>query len=907
MASTYSDLKIELIGTGEQTGTWGTTTNDNFSIAIGEAITGSADVAFSSADVTLTLTNTNASQAARNLRLNLTGTSGGARQLILGSGCQIDKLYLINNGLADAVTVKNTSGTGIAVPAGKSMFVFNNGTNVVEAVNSAVTLDVTTLDATNIEVTNIKAKDGTASATIADSTGIFTHSTATVFTAGTVSAPAITTTGDTNTGIFFPAADTIAFTEGGVESMRIDSSGNVSVAGSTATFAPASSGLNCYYETDSGIGTLSSYSTGGATLLTFHTSGSGGTTSERMRIDSSGNVGIGTSSPAVKLDVNGVINNNTGVTFSTQTNTGTAYSAGIQLGTVAKATGPTGGQGALSIVSNDASNQLQGFVSLVTDATAANRRLLIGVIEQGVAFRNITLAESGGNVGIGTSSPQAKLHVANSSSGLLFSEDGSKAVIIGTNAAGTVSQELFLRGDPLTFTGSGGGGAEHMRLNSDGNLGIGTTSPSTYGASVKLAVVSTGVTQSWVVGGVSSGAYAFYSNNNQSATTNAFQLGQGWASGTDNIGFVNTLGANPFLIATNGTERMRITSAGNVGIGNSTPDFLLEVKSNNTANQGLKIWGASPDGTKNSNIYFGDNAGTNAYVMRFVNVFGGGSGEAYGLNLRSLNTSADFTVVAGTEGSPITGLTLKGNSGNVGIGTASPASYGASRLAVVGGELGLSNTSDARFYLYTGTTVRGLLYADATRIQLEASGTNPLTLWTNSGERVRIDSSGNLLVGQTATINSERLCVRQSSSANTTGIVVGYGTTAGQFRSMSIISTDVMTFNNGSNEASLSAAGAWTNASDARLKNSIVDIKYGLETVLNTQPRSYKMNNLEGDYIGFVAQELQTVIPEVVSGNPETQLGVDYGSLVAVAFKAIQELKATVDAQAARIAALESK
>jgi hypothetical protein len=136
MASTYSALKIELIGTGEQSGTWGTTTNNNLgNDALGEAITGSADVTFASGDVTVTLTDTNASQVARNLRLNLTGTSGGARQLILGSGCQIEKLYLINNGLADAVTVKNTSGTGIAVPAGKSTFVFNNGTNVVEAAN----------------------------------------------------------------------------------------------------------------------------------------------------------------------------------------------------------------------------------------------------------------------------------------------------------------------------------------------------------------------------------------------------------------------------------------------------------------------------------------------------------------------------------------------------------------------------------------------------------------------------------------------------------------------------------------------------------------------------------------------------------------------------------------------------
>lgn len=133
MASTYSELKFELIGTGDQSGTWGTTTNSNIGTAIQEAITGSADVTFSSADVTVTLTDTVAAQTARNLRLNLTGTTGGARNLILGSGCQIEKLYLINNGTADTVTVKNTTGTGIAVPAGKAMFVYNNATNVVDA------------------------------------------------------------------------------------------------------------------------------------------------------------------------------------------------------------------------------------------------------------------------------------------------------------------------------------------------------------------------------------------------------------------------------------------------------------------------------------------------------------------------------------------------------------------------------------------------------------------------------------------------------------------------------------------------------------------------------------------------------------------------------------------------------
>jgi len=132
MPSTYSNLKIELIATGEQSGTWGATTNVNLGTAIEEAITGTANVAFTGVDETLTLTNTNASQTARNLRLNLTGTSGGARNLIVPA---IEKFYIVNNGLADAVTIKNSSGTGVAVASGKTSLVFNDGTNVVEVVS----------------------------------------------------------------------------------------------------------------------------------------------------------------------------------------------------------------------------------------------------------------------------------------------------------------------------------------------------------------------------------------------------------------------------------------------------------------------------------------------------------------------------------------------------------------------------------------------------------------------------------------------------------------------------------------------------------------------------------------------------------------------------------------------------
>jgi len=144
MSSTYSNLKIQLMGTGDNNTTWGNVTNTNLGTAMEEAITGSVSVAFSSADVTLTLTNTNATQSARNVRLNLTGTATAGFNLILGSGCQINKPYIINNATDGTVTVKNTTGTGIAVPTGKTMWVYNNGTNVVDVATHLTSLTLGT-------------------------------------------------------------------------------------------------------------------------------------------------------------------------------------------------------------------------------------------------------------------------------------------------------------------------------------------------------------------------------------------------------------------------------------------------------------------------------------------------------------------------------------------------------------------------------------------------------------------------------------------------------------------------------------------------------------------------------------------------------------------------------------------
>jgi hypothetical protein len=278
MASTYSNLKIELMGTGDQSGTWGTTTNTNLGTAIEEAITGTADVSFSSADVTLTLTNTNTAQTARNLRLNLTGSVAAAQNLIVPS---IEKQYIINNGLTFAITVKNSTGTGVAVPAGKSMIVFNTGSNVVETVTALGTGTVlpvanggtgvtTSTGTTNVVLSNSPALTGTPTAPTAApgtnttqiaTTAFVTAVTGTLGTMSTQNANNVAITGGTINGAIIgqttPAVGTFTtLSTTGLYAAAATTIGEVTtVVGSGATGT-----INCDFFTSSIL-----YYTGNAT------------------------------------------------------------------------------------------------------------------------------------------------------------------------------------------------------------------------------------------------------------------------------------------------------------------------------------------------------------------------------------------------------------------------------------------------------------------------------------------------------------------------------------------------------------------------------------------------------------------------------------------------------------------
>lgn len=162
---------------------------------------------------------------------------------------------------------------------------------------------------------------------------------------------------------------------------------------------------------------------------------------------------------------------------------------------------------------------------------------------------------------------------------------------------------------------------------------------------------------------------------------------------------------------------------------------------------------------------------------------------------------------------------------------------------------------------------------------------------TDALERMRIASDGNIGIG-TSTPTS-KLTVTQSANTATGGFWLSSSDNT-DFRSQFMDTSGVLSFYGGDtagtlNTATLNAAGEWTNASDISYKENIEKLSYGLDTVMLLQPRSYDIKNTDNHRIGFIAQEVEEVIPEVVSGEDGSK-GISYGNLVAVAISAIQEL-----------------
>jgi hypothetical protein len=240
------------------------------------------------------------------------------------------------------------------------------------------------------------------------------------FVAGTAALPAITTTGDTNTGIFFPAADTIAFTKGGAEAARIDSSGNFGLGvtpsawsahkilqvGSYATFGSFNGNLNsqmmnnAYWDGSSYRYIGSSQASYYAQATGIHgwyqaASGTAGNTvsfTQAMTLDASGNLGIGTTSATGKFTVNGA---NSSIVADFNETSGVPYIR-VQNGTQIFGSGVTASTGWVGTISNHALEFRTNNTERARIDSSGN--LLVGATSTLGSTAGILVANSGANV-----------------------------------------------------------------------------------------------------------------------------------------------------------------------------------------------------------------------------------------------------------------------------------------------------------------------------------------------------------------------------------------------------------------------------------------------------------------------------------------------------------------------------
>jgi len=232
MSSTYSpNLALELIGTGDQAGNWGSTTNTNLGTLLEQAISGYTSQAINGTDVTLAMTQ-GASATARNMFLVLSG-SGGANLIVPTN----TKLYFIYNTASTAITVKTSAGTGISVPVNAKIVLLCDGTNVVVATNYMATLTLGSALPVASGGTGVTSSTGTGSVVLNTSPTLVTPALGTPSalvatnasgTAVNLSAGSLTTGASAGTAFTVTQSGTkLNIAYGGTTIFSIDSTGNV--------------------------------------------------------------------------------------------------------------------------------------------------------------------------------------------------------------------------------------------------------------------------------------------------------------------------------------------------------------------------------------------------------------------------------------------------------------------------------------------------------------------------------------------------------------------------------------------------------------------------------------------------------------------------------------------------------
>jgi len=721
----------------------------------------------------------------------------------------------------------------------------------------------------------------------------------------------------------------LSFAAGGSEAMRIDANRRVGIGTdnpAAAKFSSTPDGvlnlsgdkpvvyLTEEDETDSNVWMGLSNEVGiiGNTgvALAFRTGAS--TATERMRIDASGRVGIGTtpssnwannfvlqigtkgsfanSSAFTGMSTNIVATSSGWATKYLADGAGSAYLQAVSDGNHRFYTAPSGSAGATATLTEamriDASgnvgiNGASGGATLqVNQATAsyidiksdnALRMRMYGdsnqaiLVSEGVPLifkygstEAMRIANTG-QVLVGSSTSPASGEVKQTlvRGGSSYLEFQNTSTNTGSTI-GTSGENL------IVYTNSGALGSEvyteRMRIDASGSVGIGTT---TMNGGLNLGNFR-GTASAPSFSGTNGDGFVFdyYNDTNPYGRHGSIAvIGAGTA--TADMSFWTDSGSAV-------TEAMRIDANGSVGIG--VVPLAHHYKSLEIGNAGSQITGRTPADTYfMSGLYWSSNS-TIKYAVSSVPV------GYYSITngVHSWHNSAAGT--AGNDATINTAMTLDA-SGFLNVGATGTAGTVVFNRSSDGNGAGAISVVGDDFVLNTGFASANMIFKNVT------------------SESMRLDTSGNLLVGVTSISDATSRTYGNAfsgTSANPNWKSWGSGThTNAQFRNATnVVGTIVTT----------STTTTYNTSSDQRLKENIADAPSASDDIDAIQVRSFdwKADGSHQKY-GMVAQELQVVAPEAVAApeDPEEMMGVDYSKLVPMLIKEIQSLRA-------RVAQLES-
>ena len=625
----------------------------------------------------------------------------------------------------------------------------------------------------------------------------------------------------------------------------------------------------------------------GSSYLSFQT-GTGGTNSEKMRITSDGNVGIGTTSPLQKLHVVG----NVYIDDDDGTGNGVILGTGdrplITRGWDPFTSGNKNGVGRWGVYMESA----ELFVG--TPGTDYGNGLVTigGWLLNGTRQPNLTVNNYTRNVGIGTTSPANKLEV---NAGGTVGYSGNDIVFRNSNGQSALYHDAggyvyWYSTQAITFYP---GQSRSVTFATNGYVGIGTTSPL-----ARLHV--TGNILSYTE--ATNTASLFISANN----SYNWQFGIG-----NNSNFVITEGGGLNAI---GTTRFSILPGGNVGIGTTTPTSKLQVSGSTNV---VNIVGSGSAAT--SSIFSVD--GNNGRLFEITDDL---SDSIFSANtiagLPVIEAFSDYTVRLGTYNGA-SGSTVNITGSNVGIGIVNPDS----KLMIANANssfyrFGYAGTSDV--YIDTNNMYFRTATGGSNTVTINSSGnvgigtTNPLTkieVYNSSEDRhfsaIGTSPSLNLYSSNTSPVYGGTMGLATSTNAYLQGSAVGdlCILTRGSY------SSGIILFGSGSTiNASISTAGtitargdmiAYGTPSDISFKTNIVPIQGSLDIIQKLEPVSFtwkedtesnKLTNIKDD-LGFIAQQVQEVLPELVRENDNGTLSLRERGIIPLLVGAIKELKAEID------------